>query len=186
MKAKTEKSERTKSDEEIQLVSFKIGKETFAVYVSQVREIGRVEEITQVPNMPDFIEGVMDLRGQITTVIDLRRRFGITEKQERTDLSRIIVAEIDNNQMGIIVDSVQDVIRISPEVISPPPEVVSRTVDSQFLTGVCRLQDELVMLLDLNNLFSEDEKEGLQNLKTEEITKTVTEAEAKAETETEV
>lgn len=167
MKEKTESSE-----EEIQLVSFKIGNETFAVYVNQVREIGRVEEITHVPNMPDFIEGVMDLRGQITTVIDLRRRFGITEEKERTESSRIIVAEIDNNQMGIIVDSVQDVIRISPQVISPPPEVVSKTVDSKFLTGVCRLEKDLVMLLDLNNLFNADEKEGLQNINKEEFIKT--------------
>ena len=166
MKEKTESSE-----EEIQLVSFKLGKETFAVYVNQVREIGRVEEITHVPNMPEFIEGVMDLRGQITTVIDLRRRFGITEEKERTESSRIIVAEIDNNQMGIIVDSVQDVIRISPQVISPPPEVVSKTVDSKFLTGVCRLEKDLVMLLDLNNLFNAEEKEGLQNIHKDEFMK---------------
>lgn len=156
------KENSEKSQEEIQLVSFKLGKETFAVYVSQVREIGRVEEITQVPNMPGFVEGVMDLRGQITTVIDLRSRFGIKEGEARTKSSRIIVAEIQNNQMGLIVDSVQDVIRISPDVISPPPAVVSKTVDSHFLTGVCRLQDQLVMLLDLNNLFSDEEKEGLQ------------------------
>ena len=160
-----------KSEEEIQLVSFKLGKETFAVYVNQVREIGRVEEITHVPNMPEFIEGVMDLRGQITTVIDLRRRFGITEGQGRTERSRIIVAEIHENQMGIIVDSVQDVIRISPQVISPPPEVVSRTIDSRFLTGVCRLEHELIMLLDLNNLFSEEEKEGIQSINKEEFIK---------------
>ena len=166
MKEKTESSE-----EEIQLVSFKLGKETFAVYVNQVREIGRVEEITHVPNMPEFIEGVMDLRGQITTVIDLRRRFGITEEKERTESSRIIVAEIDNNQMGIIVDSVQDVIRVSPQVISPPPEVVSKTVDSKFLTGVCRLEKDLVMLLDLNNLFNAEEKEGLQNKHKDEFMK---------------
>lgn len=171
----TEKSETTK--EEIQLVSFKIGKETFAVYVNQVREIGRVEEITHVPNMPDFIEGVMDLRGQITTVIDLRRRFGIMEKAERTDQSRIIVAEIDNNQMGIIVDSVQDVIRISPDVISPPPEVVLKTIDAHLLTGVCRLEKELVMLLDLNNLFSEGEKEDLQTMQQNEVVKNIAKTE---------
>ena len=149
-------------------MSFKIGKETFAVYVNQVREIGRVEEITHVPNMPAFIEGVMDLRGQITTVIDLRNRFGIASEDKRSASSRIIVAEIDENQMGLIVDSVQDVIRVSPEIISPPPEVVSKTVDAKFLTGVCRLENELIMLLDLNNLFNEDEKEGLEKIEKEE------------------
>jgi purine-binding chemotaxis protein CheW len=171
------KEKHDKMEDELQLVSFKLGKETFAVHVNQVREIGRVEEITHVPNMPDFIEGVMDLRGQITTVIDLRRRFGIKEEQERTENSRIIVAEIDNNQMGIIVDSVQDVIRVSPEVISPPPEVVSRAVDSRFLTGVCRLENELVMLLDLNNLFNDEEKEGLHSMNTEKIETTNVESE---------
>jgi purine-binding chemotaxis protein CheW len=167
--AKAREENETTGDEK-QLVSFKLGKETFAVDVGQVREIGKVEEITQVPRMPDFIEGVMNLRGQITTVIDLRRRFGISGDGGRTSQSRIIVAEVGENQLGIIVDSVQDVIRISSKSISPPPRTVSRNVDARFLTGICKLPDQLIMLLDLTTVLSEEEIEQVLAQGVEEST----------------
>lgn len=144
----------------MQFVTFRLGKETFAVGVGQVREIGRVEEITHVPKMPDFIEGVMNLRGQITTVIDLRKRIGI-DGVERTDQSRIIVAEVGESQLGLVVDSVQDVIKVSQEMISPPPKTVARKVDASFLTGICKLQERLIMLLDLDKVFSDKEMEAI-------------------------
>ena len=107
MRKNRQKIELT-GDEE-QLVSFLLGKETFGVKVTQVREIGKVQDITKVPRMPDFIEGVMNLRGQITTVIDLKKRFAIAEDANgRTAQSRIIVAEIGDTQLGIIVDAVEE------------------------------------------------------------------------------
>ena len=105
-----DKNEATGS--EVQLVQFKLGTEFFGVKVEQVREIVKLGDITHVPKMPEFIEGVMNLRGQITTIIDLRIRFGIVAADGRTSQSRVIVAEIGDIQVGIIVDSVQDVIRV--------------------------------------------------------------------------
>ena len=142
---------------ETQLVQFKLGDEFFGVDVEQVREIVKYDEVTKVPRMPVFIEGVMNLRGQITTIIDLRQRFGISGDGGRTTQSRIIVAEIGENQVGIIVDSVSDVIRVSSETISPTPKVLSSKVDTKFLTGICRLEDGLMMLLNLGNLLTDEE-----------------------------
>jgi purine-binding chemotaxis protein CheW len=151
-------------EDEIQLIQFKLGDELYGVKVEQVREIVKLGEITSVPKMPYFIEGVMNLRGQITTIIDLRRRFEISEDGGHTAQSRIIVAEIGDSQIGIIVDSVQDVIRVSPQTISLPPDVLSGKVDSKFITGICRLQDKLVVLLDLGSLLNEDELVGLDKM----------------------
>jgi len=156
------------TDNEIQLVSFKLGDEIFAVSVDQVREIGRVEQITKVPKMPDFIEGVMNLRGQITTIIDLRRRFGIADAEERTNKARIIVAEIGDIQLGIIVDSVQDVIRIPKKSLSPPPKAFTTKVDGRFLSGICKHPENLIMLIDLTNILDYDEFNKISEL-TDEV-----------------
>lgn len=153
---KREKVELT-GDEE-QIVSFKLGKETFGVRVSQVREIGKVQNITKIPKMPDYIEGVMNLRGQITTVIDLKKRFGIdSETSGVTTASRIIVAEIGDTQIGIIVDEVEDVIRVSRLSISPPPRTLTVGRDTNFLTAICKLQDRMVLLLDLDKVMTVNE-----------------------------
>lgn len=149
---------------ERQLVSFKLGNETYAVDVNQVRSIGKVDEITHIPKMPDFVEGVMNLRGQITTVVDLRRRFEIEcDNNAHTDQARIIVAEIGDTQIGMIVDSVRDVIRVSEKTISPPPKSIASKLDSKFLTGICSLPQQLIMIIDLTNIMKHDDiKEVLE------------------------
>jgi purine-binding chemotaxis protein CheW len=141
------------SGDEEQLVSFKLGKGTFALRVSQVREIGKVQDITAIPKMPDHVEGVMNLRGQITTVIDLKKRFNIASEGEgRTAQSRIIVAEVGEHQLGIIVDSVEDVMRVPKESISQPPKNIADDPNASFLTGICKMDEKLIMLLDLNRV----------------------------------
>jgi purine-binding chemotaxis protein CheW len=153
---KREKVELT-GDEE-QIVSFKLGKETFGVRVSQVREIGKVQNITRIPKMPDYIEGVMNLRGQITTVIDLKKRFGIDENGKGiTTASRIIVAEIGDTQIGIIVDEVEDVMRVPRQSISPPPRTLTAGMEAGFLTAICKLPDRMVLLLDLDKVMKVNE-----------------------------
>ncbi len=159
MRKKREKVEI--SGDEEQIVSFRLGRETFAVKVSQVREIGKVQDITKIPKMPEYIEGVMNLRGQITTVIDLKKRFGISNGEGRTTQSRIIVAEIGDNQLGIIVDAVEDVMRISRTSISAPPKTLSTGAEATALTGICTLGDKLVMMLDLERIMSEGDKARL-------------------------
>ncbi|HEY3420867.1 MAG TPA: chemotaxis protein CheW [Methanomassiliicoccales archaeon] len=167
MRRRREKVELT-GDEE-QIVSFQLGKSTFAVSVNQVREIGKVQDITKIPKMPDYIEGVMNLRGQITTVIDLRKRFNIDDGVGgRTAQSRIIVAEVGDNQIGIIVDSVEDVMRVPKNSISAPPKTLASAMDAELLTGICKLQDKLIMLLDLNKIMlSKEEMENVYKIKDE-------------------
>jgi purine-binding chemotaxis protein CheW len=160
------------SGDEEQLVSFKLGSGTFAVKVSQVREIGKVQDITRIPKMPDYVEGVMNLRGQITTVIDLKKRFNIDtgEGPNRTAQSRIIVAEVGDTQLGIVVDSVEDVMRVPRASISPPPKTLSAGVDTSFLTGICKMPDKLIMLLGLENVFNDQaEREKFMKLKEEVV-----------------
>jgi purine-binding chemotaxis protein CheW len=156
-KARRKREKIESSEDEIQLVSFVLGEELFAVNVDQVREIGKVERITHVPNMPNFIEGVMNLRGQITTIIDLRSRLKIGGGDGRTAHSRVIVAEIGELQIGIIVDSVQDVIRVSTKSLSPPPKTFASNIDARFLTGICKQPDNLIMLIDLTSILGNEE-----------------------------
>ncbi len=166
VRKKREKIELT-GDEE-QIVSFKLGKEMFGVKVAQVREIGKVQDITRVPRMPSYIEGVLNLRGQITTVIDLKKRLGISIENGGglTSASRIIIAEIGDTQIGMVVDTVEDVIRVPRQSISPPPATLTIGMRDDILTGMCKQSDHLVMLLNLNKIMSTEEMEqvGDQNV----------------------
>lgn len=151
---KREKIELT-GDEE-QIVSFKLGKEVFGIKVAQVREIGKVEDITRVPKLPEYIEGVMNLRGQITTVIDLKKRFGIAQDRGGfSSQSRIIIAEVGDNQIGLIVDAVEDVLRVPRQSIVAPPDTLSSNLDSSFLMSICKLKDKLIMMLDIDKMFDD-------------------------------
>ena len=163
LRGKREKVELTGDVE--QIVSFVLGKESFAVKVSQVREIVKLQDITKVPKMTDFIEGVMNLRGQITTVIDLKKRFRICSDDARTNQSRIIVAEVgENHQIGIIVDAVEDVMRVPSASISPPPKTISNNIGSSFIVGICKLPNKLIIILDLNKVMDQSEIGKLSEL----------------------
>jgi purine-binding chemotaxis protein CheW len=142
---------------EVQVVTFNLGRETYGVKVTEVREIVKLENITRVPRTQSFIEGVMNLRGQITTVVDLRRLMAVADASPGGAQNRIIVAEIGDSQMGLLVDSVQDVMRIAPESILPPPRAVSEQAAARYLSGICRLPDRLVLLLDVCRILGGEE-----------------------------
>ncbi len=163
---KREKVELT-GDEE-QIVSFRLGKETFAVSVSQVREIGKVQDITRVPKMPAYVEGVLNLRGQITTVIDLKKRLNIASEggNGQSSASRIIIAEIGDTQIGIVVDEVEDVMRVPRASISPPPKNLTIGSEQGILKGICKLPNRLVMLLDLTLIMGSGELDRIANART--------------------
>jgi purine-binding chemotaxis protein CheW len=146
----------------LQLVSFKVGTEEFGVDILKVQEINRMLKITKVPNAPEFVEGVVNLRGRIIPVIDLRKRLSI-ENKEHDNKTRIIVVDINGNIVGFIVDEVNEVLRISKDIIENPPELVSQ-IDSDFITSVAKLEDRLIILLDLDNLLKKDEKEVLEEM----------------------
>ncbi|CAK7033490.1 MAG: Chemotaxis protein CheW [Desulfovibrio sp.] len=148
-----------KDDELLQLVTFSIGEEEFGVDILKVQEIIRTMEITKVPRAQDFVEGVINLRGKVIPIIDLRRRFGFASK-EHDKHTRIIVIEINNMIVGFVVDSVSEVLRIPAATVEPPPPVVAG-VESEYISGVGKLQDRLLILLDLDKLLSSEDMEAL-------------------------
>lgn len=148
-----------RDDDLLQLVTFSIGSEEFGVDILKVIEIIRTMEITKVPKAPAFVEGVINLRGLVIPIIDLRRRFGLAEKAGDSD-TRIIVIEINGMSVGFVVDSVSEVLRILANTVEPAPPVVAG-VDSDYISGVGKLEDRLLILLDLDKLLSADDLESL-------------------------
>ncbi|MDR1242937.1 MAG: chemotaxis protein CheW [Deltaproteobacteria bacterium] len=151
-----------KDDELIQLVTFSIGEEEFGVDILKVQEIIRTMEITKVPRAQAFVEGVINLRGKVIPIIDLRRRFGLNSKAHDKH-TRIIVIEINNMIVGFVVDSVSEVLRIPSGTVEPPPPVVAG-MDSEYINGVGKLQDRLLILLDLDKLLSSEDLEALSQV----------------------
>jgi len=130
------------------IIAFKLGEEEYGVDVSQIQEIVKVRDITRVPKAPYYIKGVMNLRGNVIPVIDLRKRFSLPSK-ETTDQSRIIVFDIKGVKFGIVVDVVSEVMRLPKENIEPPPPIAMGGIESAYIRGVGKLQDKLIILLDL-------------------------------------
>lgn len=150
-----ETGQKKQDDELLQLVTFSIGEEEFGVNILKVQEINRTMEITKVPRAPEFVEGVINLRGKVIPIIDLRRRFGLTSKPEDKD-TRIIVIEINNIIVGFVVDAVSEVLRIPAGTVEPPPPVVAG-VESDYISGVGKLKDRLLIMLDLDKLLSTED-----------------------------
>jgi purine-binding chemotaxis protein CheW len=142
-------------DKELQVVGFRIGRETFGLPISIVREIVRVPEITSVPNAPDYIEGVINLRGRIIPVVDLRKRFG-QKSVETNKKNRIVVVELGSRAFGLIVNSASEVLRIPPSEIEEPNNVFHEG-ELNFVTGVGKLHGRLVILLDVSKILKRSE-----------------------------
>lgn len=138
----------------LQLVSFKIGNEEFGVDILRVQEINRMMQITCVPNSPNFVEGVINLRGKVIPVIDLRIKLNMSKIQQTLD-TRIIVVETKDQTVGFIVDSVKEVLRIPESIMEDPPKIVAG-IDSEFIKSVGKLEDRLIILLDLEKVFAEE------------------------------
>lgn len=141
--------------DEVQLVTFKIDQEEYGIKIDNVQEINRMTEVTKVPNAPYYIEGIVNLRGNIIPALDLRRLLKISEK-ERTDATRIIIADFDGKRTGIIVDSVSEVLRFEKKLIEIPTEILSSGADSDFIKGVGKLNDgkRMILILDIGKVLS--------------------------------
>jgi purine-binding chemotaxis protein CheW len=144
----------------LQLVSFKIGEEEFGVNILKVQEINRMLQITKVPNAPEFVEGVVNLRGRIIPVVDLRSRLGMP-KIEYNGKTRIVVVDLQNITVGFIVDEVSEVLRIPKDITEPPPAMVAN-IDADYITAVGKLEDRLLILLDLDRVFNVEEDQQLE------------------------
>lgn len=138
-----------------QLVSFRIGSEEFGVDILAVQEINRMVDITRVPQAPAYVEGVINLRGRVIPIIDLRKRFEL-EVREYDKSTRIVVVDIDGTVIGMIVDAVSEVLRIPRDTIEPPPELVTN-IHSEYIKGVAKLADRLLIFLDLSRVIDVSE-----------------------------
>ncbi len=153
---------KTESTELLQLVSFKIANEEFGVDILNVQEINKMTTITKVPNAPEFVEGVINLRGRVIPIIDLRTRLKLERKEHDKD-TRIIVVEIVGRTVGFIVDAVKEVLRIPMNITEAPPELVTG-IDSEFIRAVGKLEDRLLILIDLEKVLSSSDHAQLQKV----------------------
>ncbi|MCH8108680.1 MAG: chemotaxis protein CheW [Chloroflexi bacterium] len=147
------------AQEEKQLVVFDLDSESYGVDIGAVREIIRMQEITRVPRTPEFVEGVINLRGKVIPVVDLRKRFGLAVGEENKD-NRIVVVDIGGQDIGVVVDAVTEVLRIPASAIEPPSSVIT-SADSEYLLGIAKLDDKMIILLELESVLSEKEKDLL-------------------------
>jgi purine-binding chemotaxis protein CheW len=147
---------------ERQLVVFELAEEHYGVDIAAVEGIIKMQPITSVPHAPYFVEGVTNLRGSVLPVIDLRKRFDLSQ-EETTRNSRIVVVAIQGTKVGMIVDAVSEVLRVSDEAIEPTPPLVT-TVDTIFITGIAKVDQRLIILLDLSKVLSLEEQAALTGI----------------------
>lgn len=150
-----------KVDDVLRWVTFQLEKEVYGVNVMQVQEVLRYTEIAPVPGAPDYVLGIINLRGNVVTIIDTRMRFGLSPA-EITDNTRIIIIEVDKQVVGILVDRVSEVVDLYQHEIDPAPNV-GIDANSKFIKGVCYRNDCLMILIDLEKLLTDDEWQEINN-----------------------
>ncbi len=149
-----------------QLVVFQLGGEGYCVDINKVREINRVVEITHIPQSPPFVEGVINLRGQIIPIIDLRLRFDLTDNMDKdSNETRIMVVDTNGTLVGFIVDAVKEVLRISTDQIEPTPDLVTSDIDRKYIEGVATVEDRLLIILNSDLIFATEELGDLKTVK---------------------
>jgi purine-binding chemotaxis protein CheW len=155
-------------DEEKQIVTFQIENEQYGILIEKVQEINRYTNVTKVPKTPRFVEGIINLRGEVIPLIDLRTRFDLKAK-ERDEFTRVIIVNLKNMKVGFVVDGVDEVLRIKNDDIDAVPPVLSATVSSEFIGGVVNVvsKQRMILLLNIEDLFSQSEMSKLEKMKQE-------------------
>lgn len=151
----------TTVDQEVQLVTFRLANEEYGLPITKVREINRLVQVTKLPQTPSFMEGIINLRGRIIPVIDLRKRFEMTIAAHNDD-TRIIIVEISKQIVGVIVDAVTEVVRLKTASIEPTPASIN--VDSQYIEGVGKIDDRLIILLDIDRVLTNQEELAVKKI----------------------
>jgi purine-binding chemotaxis protein CheW len=146
--------------QEIQLVIFKLAGAEYGLPIHQVKEINRLTDITKLPQTPWFMEGIINLRGKVIPVVDLRKRFGLSVTN--TDETRIIIVDVEHHTVGVIVDDVAEVLRLSTDEIEPPP--ANFIVDADYLQGLGKVDNRLVILLNIDKILTSKEQEIIKAL----------------------
>ena len=167
--------------EEEQHVTFLIGEETYGVGVLKVQEIIGMTDITHVPNTVHFMEGVINLRGSVVPVVDMRKKFRMKER-EYDKYTVIIIVEVKERLIGMIVDSVSDVVNIPVSCIQSTPHFTAK-IETDFIKGIGQIDNNLIIILDVDSILSEDELKNIDNKETTEITQAIVTTTTKEDTE---
>ncbi len=162
-KIKTTSDTKAISDSELQLVVFNTGKEEFGVEIMNVQEIIRMTNITKVPQTPGYVRGIINLRGRIIVVINLNVILGM-ENREQDDNTRIIVTNIGDTVMGFVVDSVSEVIRLPEKNVEPAPAIIANKIGTEYVRGVGKLDNRLLILLNLDKILSVNELHSVRRV----------------------
>lgn len=149
-------AQQEQREEIMQLVVFQLGQELYGADISVVREVGPLQRVTRVPRTPRYVEGVTNLRGRVIPVIDLRRRLGLPVAAA-TKATRIAVAELEGGQVGMVVDSVLEVLRVPVSSIEPPSQLLS-AIELEYVQGVAKADGRLIILLDLARVLQREER----------------------------
>ena len=164
-----EKNSQIKKEKLMQLVGFEVGSEIFGVDILMVREIIRSAPITSVPNSPEFVEGVINLRGDIIPVIDLRKRLNLF-RAETQEKNWVLILDIENSVTGFVVDKVDEVMKIDQDDIEPAPEIVLAGLESQYIRGVCEVAEKrLMILLNFDSILLANEIKQLKETSAEDL-----------------
>ena len=146
----------------MQLVTFKLSNEEYAVDILKVQEINRMKEITRVPNTPAYVEGVINLRGKVIPVVNLRSKFSLTERENDIQ-SRIMIMDIQGITMGLVVDAVSEVLRIPSNIVEPTPPMASN-ISTEYIKGIAKLEDRLIILLDMDMLVGKVDDKAMESV----------------------
>lgn len=164
-----DKADENEDEGILQLVGFDIADEQFGVDILMVQEIIRSAKITAVPNSPEFVEGVINLRGNIIPVVDLRKRLYLYNANSEKKRAWILILNIGERVVGFIVDQVTHVIKLPEDSVQPPPDIVVSGLESQYIYGVCELNNNLLVILNFARVLFSDEYNMLRDLENEEI-----------------
>jgi purine-binding chemotaxis protein CheW len=147
---------------ELQVASFRLGMDLYAVDIMRIKEIIRPQKLSGLPKAPDFIDGVISLRGMVIPVVDMRKRFDLPDRAV-TSLTRLLIVKVVGQLVGLVVDDVTEVVTVPVKDIKPPPHLTSGP-DSACLIGVCLVKDEMVLLLNLDKILSTNEADALGSI----------------------
>lgn len=152
--------------DDLHLVTFRVGSELFGVPIAKVQEIVRVPAIAHIPQAPEFVEGVINLRGRVITVVDMHKRLNrvaSSEDKDRDKKSRILVVEVEGRLVGVIVDEVREVIKLQPEQVDAAPPMVAG-LSNQYINGVGKLTDDLLVLVDIEKILTAEQVSALSEM----------------------
>lgn len=158
-----EKESSSSSEESLQLVSFELSGEEFGVDIMQVSEIIPISKITRIPQAPECVKGLINLRGKIVVVIDLNRRLGFSPR-ESDSLSKIIIVKVKDTTIGMLVNSVNGILKLPLSSIESTPDMIKSKINSEYLTGVGKAGNRLLILLNLSRVLGEEEVDELNQL----------------------